>query len=131
MGYFPSSLQLPPTPCFYVKLFLYTPQSIILQWGSEIQPILDFEWSKRGWVANGLDFKWHLKILTIYRHFVKNHLKSGQISLECECPYHLKTGPFEIRLKSQDFKCFWISNGQISDPHCISIGHNKSVGKGL
>ena len=53
-------------------------------------------------------------------------------SLEYECPYHLKTGPFEIRpSKSQDFKCFWISNGRISDPYFISIGHNKSVGKGL
>ena len=28
---------------------------------SEIPPSLDFEWSKRGWVANGLDFKWDLK----------------------------------------------------------------------
>ena len=26
-----------------------------LQWGSEIRPSLDFEWSKRGWVTNGLD----------------------------------------------------------------------------
>ena len=34
-------------------------------------------------------------------------------------PDHLKTGPFLIRpSKSQDFKCFWISYGQISDPHC-------------
>ena len=32
-----------------------------VQWGSEIQPRLYFEWLKRGWVANGLDFKWHLK----------------------------------------------------------------------
>ena len=29
-----------------------------VQWGSEIQTSLDFEWSKRGWVANGLDFVW-------------------------------------------------------------------------
>ena len=30
-----------------------------LQWESEI--CLDFEWSIRGWVENGLDFEWHLK----------------------------------------------------------------------
>ena len=29
--------------------------------GSEIRTILDFEWSKRGWVANSLDFEWDLK----------------------------------------------------------------------
>ena len=29
-------------------------------------------------------------------------------------------GPFEIQPpKSPDFKSFWISNGRISDPHCI------------
>ena len=32
-----------------------------VQWGSEIQKSLDFQWSKRGWVLNGLDFKWDLK----------------------------------------------------------------------
>ena len=32
-----------------------------LQWGSEIQTSLDFEWSKRGWVENGLDFELDLK----------------------------------------------------------------------
>ena len=36
-------------------------------------------------------------------------------------PQHLKTRPFEIRpSKSLDFKCFEISNGQISDPHCTT-----------
>ena len=31
---------------------------------------------------------------------------------------HMKTGPFEIQpSKSPDFKCFWFSNGRISDPH--------------
>ena len=34
---------------------------IKVQWGSEIRPSLDFEWSKTGWVANGLDFEWDLK----------------------------------------------------------------------
>ena len=33
----------------------------MLQWGSEIQTSLEFEWSKREWVANGLDFEWDLK----------------------------------------------------------------------
>ena len=32
-----------------------------IQWGSEIWTSLDFEWSKRGWVANGPNFKWDLK----------------------------------------------------------------------
>ena len=36
-------------------------QQYQLQWGSEIRPSLDFEWSKTGWVTNGLDFKWDLK----------------------------------------------------------------------
>ena len=33
----------------------------IVQQGSEIWNILDFEWSKRDWVANGPDFEWDLK----------------------------------------------------------------------
>ena len=37
------------------------PTVFVIQWGSEIQPSLDFEWSKTGWVANGLDFEWDLK----------------------------------------------------------------------
>ena len=32
-----------------------------LHWGSEIWTSLDFEWSKKGWVVNGLDFNWDLK----------------------------------------------------------------------
>ena len=32
-----------------------------IQWGSEIQTRLDFEWSKRGWVVNGPDFEWDMK----------------------------------------------------------------------
>ena len=41
----------------------------------EIQTSLDFEWSKRGWVANGPDFQWDLKSgsPTISN---PNHLKS-------------------------------------------------------
>ena len=33
----------------------------MIQWGSEIRTSLDFEWSKRGWVANGPDFELNLK----------------------------------------------------------------------
>ena len=36
-------------------------QLLGIQWGSESWTCLDLEWSKRGWVANGLDFEWHLK----------------------------------------------------------------------
>ena len=69
---------------------------IHLQWGSEIQTSLDFEWSKRGWVANGLDFKWVLKygspVIWNHCHFVK------------------KTKTFEIRKKCLNFECsgFWM-----------------------
>ena len=54
-----------------------------LQCGSEIQSSLYFKWSKKGWFANGPDFKSeHQKaqpceIRTNGQHFV-NHLKSGQ-----------------------------------------------------
>ena len=33
----------------------------LIQCGSEIQTNLDFEWPKRGWVANGPDLEWDLK----------------------------------------------------------------------
>ena len=46
---------LMPHPCHFLI------RSKQVQWGSEIRPSLDFEWSKRGWVANGLDFEWDLK----------------------------------------------------------------------
>ena len=32
-----------------------------LQWGSDLQTSQNFEWSKRSWVANGLDFEWDRK----------------------------------------------------------------------
>ena len=34
---------------------------VAIQWGSEIRTSPDFEWSKRGWVANGPDFEWDFK----------------------------------------------------------------------
>ena len=33
----------------------------LVQWGSEIRTSKYFEWLKKGWVANGLDFVWDLK----------------------------------------------------------------------
>ena len=76
------------------KIWIEVP--IQIQWGSEIQTSLDFEWSKRGWVANGLDFEWVLKygspVIWNHCHFVK------------------KTKTFEIRKKCLNFECsgFWM-----------------------
>ena len=69
-----------------------------IQWGSEIRPSLDFEWSERGWVANGLDFEWHLKSwsLTIWNP-------------DKWTPFYQK--PFEIRTKPSRFWMVWLSNG--------------------
>ena len=48
--------------CKYKKLQISRDNLIKYQFGgSDIQTSLDFEWSKRGWVANGLDFVWDLK----------------------------------------------------------------------
>ena len=56
--------------------------------GSSTVGILNpyFEWAKRGWVANHMDFEWDQKshpfeIQTNGFNFVKNHLKSEQ-----KCP---------------------------------------------
>ena len=38
----------------------------VVQWGSEIPTSLNFEWLKRVWFANGLDFEWDLCVLIIY-----------------------------------------------------------------
>ena len=62
------------------------------------------------WIWNGI---WNpgaqpFEIQTNSCHFVKNHLKSGR--------------------KKQDFKCFRISNGRISDPHCfLSFDVNEQL----
>ena len=65
----------------------------LLQCGSAIWTSLDFEWSKRGWFSDGLDFEWDLKsraqpfeIKLNGCHFAKNHLKSGQKLLGIEDP---------------------------------------------
>ena len=41
----------------------------LIQWGSEIQISLDFEWSKKGLVANGPDFEWDLKSMSPTDHW--------------------------------------------------------------
>ena len=34
---------------------------IAIQWGSTIRSCPDFDWSKNGWFANGLDLEWDLE----------------------------------------------------------------------
>ena len=71
-------------------------------------------------------FVWHY----LCWHNVKNHLKfgwkhpdfewSGFQVVRTKAITIAKTGPFEIRhSKCPDFKCSGISDGRISDPHCI------------
>ena len=40
--------------------FLLEINYLVYSGDSEIRPSLDFEWSKTGWVVNGLDFEWDL-----------------------------------------------------------------------
>ena len=43
----------------------------------------------------------------------------GIIAIAIAKTQRFENRPFEIQpSKSQDFLCFWISNGRISDPHC-------------
>ena len=75
-----------------MKALQFTLKKQKVQWESEIHTSLYFEWSKRGLVANGLDFEWDLeaqpfKIKTNDHHFVQNHLKSGQ-----KCPDFERSG---------------------------------------
>ena len=106
--------------------------AICVQWGSEIWPCPDFEWSKRGWFANGPGFKWDLKYQSptiwkptkmdaiLYLPYEIRTLQSGfrmVLSSNGLKPDHLKTRPFEIRTsKSPDFRSF-----RISDPHCSVV----------
>ena len=70
-----------------------------IQWGSEIRTnSLDFEWSKRGWVANGLDIKWDLKSGS------QTILNQDKWLLFCQ-------KPFEIRTKMSGVCMVRISNG--------------------
>ena len=119
----------PPLYCNIVTLDLFNESLhvLVIQWGSEIRPSLDFEWSKRGWVANSPDFKWDLK--------------SGSSTIwnpDKYPPFSQK--PFEILTKTSVFwmvlfSTGWdysygylkselqkvgISNRQILDPHCIA-----------
>ena len=112
-------------------------RKILLQWESKILTSQDFEWLKRGWVQilNGI---WNPESQTIWNPikwlpFCQNHLKSKQKRPDSECSSFRMVGivaiaiaiaiaearPIEIwPSKSQDFKCFRILNGHISDPHC-------------
>ena len=66
--------------------------------GSEIWTSLDFKWSKRGWVAYGLNFEWDLKSRcpTIW-------------NLDKWAPFCQK--PFEIWTKTSGFQMFQFLNG--------------------
>ena len=51
-----------------------------IQWGSEYRPSLVCEWSKRGWMPNGLVFKCHLntrQIDTILFYYVMVRYSNG------------------------------------------------------
>ena len=109
---------------YHVKFSLQ--QHTTIKWGSKIQTSLDFEWSKRGWVANGLDFEWDLKsgqmAAILSKPFEIRTKISGFWMVETIALAIAKARPFKIRpLKSLIFKCFRISNGQISDPHCLHV----------
>ena len=112
--------------------------SVYVQWGSEFRTSLDFEWSKRGWVANSLEFEWDLKsgspttfkIGTNGCHSVKKDLKSRQKHPDFDWSVFRMVGTlalaiakaplFENRtISNLTFKCFPISSGWISDPHSI------------
>ena len=68
------------------------------------------------------------EIRTNLSHFFENHFKSGQLCQDFKWSGFWMVGttsiaiakawPFEIR---PDFKCIPLTNGWISDPHCISI----------
>ena len=104
----------------------------ILQWGSEIRTSLDFEWSKIGWVANGLDFEQDLKSgsPTIWNpdslsKSIWSLDKNVQIS---KGPVFLMVGTIAIAIaKAQPYEIQPIWNPtfkksgfkwSISDPHC-------------
>ena len=109
-----------PCPPSFLNPFL-VPDEIwsllaYIEWGSEIPTSLDFEWSKRGWVANGPDLNgiWNLEaqlfeIWTNGCHFFKTIwnldknvriLNGWTIAIARALPQ-----PFEIRpSKTPDFK---------------------------
>ena len=68
-------------------------QIFTVERGSEIWASLKFEWSKRGWVANGPDFEWDLEAIwkpkrLKYRQMaailLKKRMKSRQKYLDVE-----------------------------------------------
>ena len=67
---------------------------------------LDFKWSKRGWVANGRDFEWDLKLVQMDTTYsVKNHLKSCRKCLGFEWSGFLMVGTIALAIAtSQPFE---------------------------
>ena len=114
----------PSVPVWHItmKMNFYYTVGIQKQCRSEIHTP-DFEWSKRGWVANGPELEWDLKsrahtfeIGTNGCHFGKNHLKSWQKRLDFEWlglePW-LKPDPQKVR----------ILNGWILDPRLNGLDY--------
>ena len=79
------------------------------------------------WILNGI---WNMEaqqfeIRTRGRHFFNNWISNGPVFKWLG--RRAKAQTFEDwtiwnpTFKSSDFKCLWISNGRISDPHCTGI----------
>ena len=95
--------------CITIKIALSHCSTLkIVQWGSEIRTSLDFEWSKRGWVSNGLYFEWDLKC---WSPTIWNLDKWPSFCQKTWNPNHLKSALQKVR----------ISNVRISDPHCTLV----------
>ena len=110
--------------------------------------LVGFWMVKKGWVANGPELNgiWNpeaqpFEIQTNGCHFVKKHFKCGQKGPDFEWSGFQMVGtvamatnkarPFEYQtiwitdhMKS-DLQKVWISNGQISVPHCTLIDCNS------
>ena len=72
-----------------------------IQWGSEIRPSLDYQWSYRGWVANGLNFEWDLGHI-IWSFPESSKSRSPTIWNPDKWPSFFQK-PFEIRTKMSGF----------------------------
>ena len=117
-----------------------------VQGEAEIWTSLEFEWSKRGLVANGPDFKWDLKSISptiwnpekwpsfcqkifeirtkMFRFWMVQFSNVGTIAKA----WPIESRPFEIRpSKISDCKCFQISNGRISDPRWTTINYWRTL----
>ena len=91
--------------------------SLFIQWGSEIQISLDFEWLERGWVemVQILNEIWNLKahpfeIRTNIHHFVKNYLESGQKRIVFSYSHGLSPTIWKLDHLKSNIQKVWISN---------------------